>query len=144
MHANPIIINLPMALRSNRVPIADNGSAYDTRHPAIRFRGDRTNGCIAAVRTQPHVEFTLLDTGIAEYEHAAIQADRQVFREPNFSGLGNTPPLGNRRRLVEQGVEGVMTFADRRLLDQARFPLLSSSSFPLGPLELRSSRKTVV
>src|SRR6266566_6452239 len=32
----------------------------------------------------------------------------------------------------------------RSLLDQARLPLLSSSSFPLGPLELRSSRKTVV
>src|SRR5438093_12408861 len=32
----------------------------------------------------------------------------------------------------------------RRLLDQARLPLLSSSSFPLGSLELRSSRKTVV
>jgi len=59
-------------------------------------------------------------------------------------GLGNRPPSGNRRRLVEQGVEGVMTFGDRRLFDQARLPLLSSSSFPLGPLELRSSRKTVV
>ena len=37
-----------------------------------------------------------------------------------------------------------MTFGDRRLLAQARLPLLSSSSSPLGPLELRSSRKTVV
>ena len=37
-----------------------------------------------------------------------------------------------------------MRSGDRRLLDQARLPLLSSSSFPLGVLELRSSRKTIV
>src|SRR5439155_1524902 len=36
-----------------------------------------------------------------------------------------------------------ITAGDRRLFDQ-RLPLLSSSSFPLGVLELRSSRKTIV
>jgi hypothetical protein len=61
------------------------------------------------------------------------------------SGLRTLRRLGNRRRLVEsEGFEGVMTFGDRRLLDQARLPRLSSSSFPLGVLELRSSRKTIV
>ena len=79
-----------------------------------------------------------------KFRSANFRSLNAHLRVADFSGLGNTPPLGNRRRLVEQGAEGVMTFGDRRLLDQARLPLLSSSSFPLGPLELRSSRKTVV
>ena len=73
-----------------------------------------------------------------------LRAYRWSRPHNRLSGLGNKPPLGNRRRLVEQGVEGIMTFDVVGCSIRRDCLCCRRHRSRWALLELRSSRKTIV